>query len=245
MSEPAPPRTEAGTVRFADIETGLAGHGLIAVGGFHPRSEDGVPPMPDGHPAGTLIPVGNAGPAMWRVFSQAPEFGDGRPDPLDRWSLRVIGALAARWRAVALFPFGGPPYLPFVAWAKRAGGITESPLGILIHPDFGLWAGFRGALAFAEPVELPAQDLRPRPCDTCAGKPCLSACPVDAFTPQGYDVAACVKHISTTAGADCMDLGCRARRACPVGSGYAQEPARARFHMGAFLRARQGDTLAS
>jgi len=245
VSEPGPSRADPGTVRFADIEAGLAGLGLIAAGGFHPRPEDGVPPMPDGGPAGTLIPIGNAGPAMWQVFSKAPEFGDGRPDPLDRWSLRVIGAVAAGWRAAALFPFGGPPYLPFVAWAKRAAAVAESPLGILVHPDFGLWFGFRGALAFAERIELPARDVRPRPCDTCAGRPCLSVCPVGAFTPQGYDVAACVKHISTTAGADCIDQGCRARRACPVGPGYVQERAQARFHMGAFLRARRGDTLAS
>jgi ferredoxin len=231
------------TGQFAAIEAGLGGHGLIARGGFHPRPDDGVPPMPDGRPAGTLIPVGNAGPAMWRAFTKAPEFEDGRPDPLDRWSRRVIGALAATWRAEALFPFGGPPYWPFVAWAKRAAAVAESPLGILIHPDFGLWHAFRGALAFAGRIDLPARDARARPCDSCVGKPCLSACPVGAFTPQGYDVASCVKHISTSAGADCIDLGCRARRACPVGPGYAHEPAQARFHMGAFLRARRGDRL--
>ena len=35
---------------------------------------------------------------MWEVFSGSPEASDGRPDPLDRWSRRVIGNLAAdRW----------------------------------------------------------------------------------------------------------------------------------------------------
>ena len=66
-----------------------------------------------------------------------------------------------------------------------------------------------------------------------------AACPVDAFTPNGYDVAACGGHIATAAGADCMDLGCRARRACPIGRKHQYEADQARFHMAAFLSARQ------
>ncbi len=36
-----------------------------------------------------------------------------------------------------------------------------------------------------------------------------------------------------------MDLGCRARRACPVGREYFYDPEQAAFHMRAFLDARQ------
>jgi hypothetical protein len=50
---------------------------------------------------------------------QATEFRDGRPDPIDRWSRRVIGHMACDLGAKALFPFGGPPWHPFIAWAKR------------------------------------------------------------------------------------------------------------------------------
>ncbi len=141
--------------------------------------------------------------------------------------------------ARALFPFGGPPHLPFGAWAKRAEPVAESPLGMLIHPDYGLWHAYRGALAFAATLDLPPRAERPRPCDTCAGRPCLSACPVAAFSEAGYDVAACTDHISAPAGADCMEAACRARRACPVGPEYAYEPAQARFHMKHFLEARR------
>lgn len=228
---------------YATVETGLRPHGLIVRGGFHPEAADRVPDLPDGRPAATLVLIGNAGPAMWAPFAVAPEATDAAPDPLNRWSARVIGALAQTWDAAALFPFGGPPYLPFIPWAKRAEPVAESPLGILIHPDYGLWHAYRGGLAFAERISLPPRDARPRPCESCADKPCLTACPVGAFTGERYEVAACVKHISTVAGQDCMDLGCRARRACPVGRRYAYEPRQARFHMDAFLRARQGDRV--
>ncbi len=225
------------TMDYATIEAGLAGHGLIARGGLYPAPDDAVPALAGGVAARTLVLAGNAGPGMWDIFSKAPEC-DGNPDPLNRWSARVLGELAHEWGAAALFPFGGPPYLPFIAWAKRAEAVAESPLGMLIHPDYGLWHAYRGALAFAEEIDLPPRDVRPRPCDDCADKPCLTACPVGAFTDQGYDVPACVAHIGSAAGAECMDGSCLARRACPVGRDYLYQPAQARFHMDAFLRAR-------
>lgn len=39
-------------------------------------------------------------------------------------------------------------------------------------------------------------------------------------------------------GADCLDFGCRARHACPVGRDYRYAPNLAQFHMEAFYKAR-------
>jgi len=86
-----------------------------------------------------------------------------------------------------------------------------------------------------------ARDPRPSPCDSCASRPCLSACPVGAFGADGYDVGACAAHLRRPAGLACMDGGCLARRACPVGGEHAHGPAQAAFHMRAFLRARDVD----
>lgn len=227
-------------MNYADIDTLLRGQGLIPRGGFHPEERDGVPPLSDGRPTRTLLLAGNAGPGMWQAFSAAPGFHT-TPDPLDRWGEDVLNALAAQMNARALFPFGGPPHLPFVAWAKRAEAVAESPLGILVHPDYGLWHAYRGALAFAETIDLPPRDTRPRPCDSCVDKPCLSTCPVGAFTGESYEVQSCAHHIAAPAGAACMENGCGARLACPVGRGYVYSPAQARFHMEAFLRARQSE----
>ncbi len=224
---------------YEAITESLAEHGLLLRGGFHPDPEDGVPGLADGRPAAALLMVGNAGPGMWQAFSAAPEAHDGGRDPLDRWSRRVIGGLAQELGGAAHFPSDGPPYRPFAGWAVRADAVAESPLGILIHPDFGLWHAYRGAIALAEAVALPARDARPRPCDGCAGQPCLAACPVAAFGPAGYDVPACVGQISGTEGSDCLELGCRARRACPVGRDQLYDPAQAEFHMAAFLAARR------
>ncbi|MEL0111055.1 MAG: hypothetical protein VW835_04910 [Rickettsiales bacterium] len=207
----------------------LSGHGLVPRGGFYPAVEDDVPGLP-----ATLVMVGNVGSTMWESFERLPSDVS---DPLDQWSKSVLDAVAGEVGATALYPFGGPPYLPFQRWAQKAEPMSPSPLGILIHPEYGLWHAYRGALAFADELDLPPPDRRASPCNSCTGKPCLSACPVGAFGADGYDVPGCVSHLRTQAGEDCVRLGCRARRSCPVGRSYIYAPRQAAFHMHAFLRA--------
>ncbi len=208
---------------------GIAAHGLIPRGGFHPEPSDGVP----GNPA-TLVLIGNAGPAMWQAF--AKDQGQ-EPDPLDAWTRKVLSGAAERLGAAALFPFDGPPYLPFQRWAMKAEAVFPSPIGPLIHPEYGLWHAYRGALAFAEALEMPERAQADNPCDGCAARPCLTTCPVNALSPGAYDVPACVAHVDSKVGADCLDLGCAARRACPVGQDYVYPSPQACFHMDHFRRA--------
>ncbi len=232
---------------LAALEDVLAARGLTPRGAFHPTEIDEVPTLADGRPAATLVLAGNAGPAMWDAFARAR--GD---DPrlagahaLDEFSRIVLGEIAGQFGALALLPNDGPPYYPFQRWAMRAEPLHASPLGILIHPEYGLWHGYRGALAFAERLDLPPPDSRPSPCATCADRPCLSTCPVGAFTvtdtesgrESNYDVPACIAHIESAEGADCRDEGCRARRACPIGRDFIYAPAQAAFHTAAFVKA--------
>ena len=187
--------------------------------------EDGLPPT-----LRSVILLGPDEPAFWLHFQTSPEAGDGAPDPLDRWSRRVIGRLACTQGAKAFFPFGGPPWRPFIAWALRSGRAHQSPVSLLVHPDTGLFFSLRGAIALAE--TLPP-DPAPNPCDSCATRPCLTACPPAALTGVGYDIASCHAFLDTTAGSDCMGHGCAVRRACPVGR-ERRLPAQSVFHMRAF-----------
>ncbi len=119
----------------------------------------------------------------------------------------------------------------------RAEGLKASPLGILIHPQFGLWHGYRAALAFDRPLPQTGSPPAAHPCDACLDKPCLSSCPVGAVTPVSFDVVACRTHLATPEGErGCMAGGCLARGQCPVGSSYRYEPAQLRFHMAALWR---------
>ncbi len=186
----------------------------------------------------TLVLAGMAGREGWSAFTASPEASDRAEHPLDRWSRRVIEALARELGAKAFFPFGGPPFWPFQQWARRAEPVHPSPIGILIHPRHGLWHSYRGALGLSEKLAVPEPAAVPSPCESCSGRWCLKTCPVGAFSDTGYDVPACVGHVKSAAGGDCMAFGCRARRACPVGAEYAYGTEQANFIMRAFLWAR-------
>ncbi len=189
---------------------------------------------------GSIALAGMVGRDGWSAFAASREARDGLEHPLDRWSRRVMEILALELGGKALFPFGGPPYLPFQRWAQRAEPVHSSPIGLLIHPQYGLWHSYRGALGFPEELAVPEPAATPSPCDTCSGRWCLHSCPVEAFSDAGYDVAACAGYLRSAAGGNCMGAGCQARRACPVGVEHAYGPDQARFLMQAFLRGQGG-----
>ena len=195
-------------------------HALTVLGALHETGE-------------TILLLGPSQPGFWAHFTAQPEYSDGAPDPLDRWSKRAIGALATAWQGRAVFPSDGPPYPPFLDWALRSGQAFASPVGMLVHARAGLWVSFRGAVRLHGEYPLPAP--APNPCTTCATRPCLSACPVNALSAQTYDVPSCKSHIASPDGLACLSQGCVARRACPISQTYGRVAEQSAFHMRAFL----------
>jgi len=181
-----------------------------------------------------LALVGNIGSSYWPVFSHSPEFADGDADPLDRWSLRVAAEVAPKLNAVPVFPFQGPPYLPFQQWAKRAEDLNQSPIGLMMHPELGLWHSYRFALLLKGEFEI-TQSRQESPCLTCTDQPCLNTCPVKAFSSEGYDVDSCANYLKQTPSADCFQHGCMARFECPAGRQYRYLDVQSQFHLSAFI----------
>lgn len=208
-------------MRYEEIREAIEAEGLIDMGTC---LENGT----------TLLLVGAAS-RFWPVFRASPEFNDGEPDPLDRWSTRVVSALAKRLDATPQFPFGGPPYAPFIAWAKATGHAFTSPTGMLVHDQVGLMISYRGALHFDHVLKDAPLPPASAPCDTCPDKPCTTACPVGALSASApYDVPACHDYLATEPGQSCMTQGCAARLACPVSAGAGRVPEQSAFHMRAF-----------
>jgi hypothetical protein len=178
-----------------------------------------------------VILIGNAGPEMFRRFARS-----GAPT-MDAWTRVVVMSLAEDLGARAVFPFDKPA-LPFLLWARRGGAGHVSPLGLNIHATYGLWHAYRAALLFPVEFDLPRISAGAHPCESCSDKPCLSACPVFAFDGSSYNVAACGEHIKSDAGQTCMDGGCLARLACPIGTAFQYSKPQAQFHMRAFRELR-------
>jgi hypothetical protein len=211
----------------AELSAALAPFGLILRGGFHLAPEDQVPLE-----GATLLLVGNAGSVMWRIFSKQ---AGGETNPLDSWTRQTLDKIAEEFGARALYPFGGAPFLPFQRWAMKAEAVFPSPVGPLIHPLYGLWHAYRGALVFAEKLELPERVEAPSPCAVCPEKFCVKACPAGVFAQGKYDVPLCLGELARP-GNQCSDRGCLSRHACPIGQEFAYDPDHAAFHMRAFKK---------
>lgn len=213
------------------ILTAIRRASFTPLGWFTPGLADSAP-----QDARFVILLGNAGPEMFRRFARECDISR---DALDVWTRQTVGGLAAELDAHAVYPFETNPPWPFLTWARRAGAGHVSPLGLNIHPIYGLWHAYRAALLFPVVFDLPPASPGPHPCETCSAKPCLSACPASAFDGTSYDVPSCTQHLSSEQGSACMERGCLARHACPVGQGFAYRSPQAGFHMRAFLAARR------
>lgn len=214
-------------ITLSDVDKAAGATNLEVFGAFHPTTNDGAPQK-----TRTLILLGPKEPGFWRAIQDSEEWQDRRPDPIDRWSTRVISDLGQTLGATALFPFGGPPYQPFISWALTSGRAWTSPVGILVHDRAGLMVSYRGALAFEHAIELP--DAPSSPCNTCATTDCLAACPAGAMSADGYDVPMCHRFLDTSEGQECLGSGCLVRRSCPVSRTYERQPEQSAYHMSLF-----------
>lgn len=216
------------------ITAALGANGLILRGGFVFPGDEDAPHGPSAAPARSLLLVGQAGAAPWphflRWWEQQPQQ---TANPLDNWSRQVIGDVAKAFGARAVSP-SDKPYLPFQQWAVRAEGLKPSPLGILMHPRYGLWHAYRGALLFEDEIALPEQGAAVHLCDACVEKPCLKSCPVDAYSTEGFAYQSCLAHVRGGNGEPCRSGGCLDRNACPYGTDYRYPPEVQAFHMAAF-----------
>lgn len=199
--------------RYSRVKEAAQGQGLEIYGAFRPADADRPAA---GLSRGTLVLLGTGG-RFWPLFTKSREYADGQPDPIDRWSSRVVTAIAKDLGATTYFPFGTPPYQPFVAWALASGRAFTSPSQMLVHDHYGMLISYRGALHFDQSFDIPPPVLAQSPCATCTSKPCLTSCPAQALVDGGpYDLAACHHHLDTPAGTPCMTQGCLARCACPL-----------------------------
>lgn len=179
--------------------------------------------------------IGHVGKAFWPLFTVSPEYHDGLPDRLDRYCRRVLSQ--NKPTSARLIMPNDRPYAPFQHWAKNLGNMHPSPLGMLIHQEYGLWSAFRGAWCFPTNTFtlLTTPEHTAAPCATCSDKPCLSTCPVTAFTEDGFAAETCRDYLCDTPN-PCIAHQCQARLACPIGAQYRYSPETGAFFLKNFAR---------
>ena len=218
------------------VRAALQPHGLFVRGIVsRTRHPELMPTNNPGMSIQSVILIGPKGGSNWSHFRvwQSSQTDSGATHPLDNWSKAVLIPIAEHLGAAVWFP-SDPPWQPFQTWAMAAEGLKRSPLGLLIHPECGLWHSYRGALGFDVDLATEVKSPASHPCDTCVEKPCLQSCPVSAITENGFAITSCRTHLKTEQGqGGCMKSGCLARNACPVGAAWRYSDDQLQFHMAA------------
>jgi epoxyqueuosine reductase len=174
--------------------------------------------------AKSVILVGFTGRGFWetlqRFLKENPGFRDTREDWIDDYTLLQFMSTAEIFEYEKVnytmsFPFGSAGLALDFSKLSELGGVgVKSLMGILIHPEYGLWISLRGAivtdLEFAY-YDEPLSSFNP--CPECS-KPCISACPANTVSENGWDYNACMKF--RLSDDTCRD-NCTSRRACPYG----------------------------
>ncbi len=147
--------------------------------------------------------------------------------------------------ATVLYPGDKP--ISLMAFGRLANWSYDSPLGLGIHSEYGLWLAYRLLLLSDTPIvesnRSAALQAPPAtaasPCLSCDG-PCVSACPASAVNKaKTFNVNACAAYRTTkpdTASAVNCENECHARNACPVGTSFQYSEAQRHYHMGRALQ---------
>ena len=166
-----------------------------------------------------LLLCGHGGKNFWQHLSESDLAS---PNPIDTRSVQVITACLEECSPGSdyeiIYPGMSPlPLslsLPLQDLGRLSGWHHDSPLGLGIHPVYGLWFAYR-SVVLSNTKFTPTVPLKgPSPCLSCKGKDCLAACPAGALSDTGFDVNKCVSH-RLTEQSDCASK-CIARNACPV-----------------------------
>lgn len=180
-----------------------------------------------------LVLIGHGGRRMWTALQA---WGMKTADPVDHYSMTLTRQFIQTYlHAPPVFwLYPNTPYLvPLQQLGRLAGWSHASPLGQGIHPVYGVWFAYRAA--FLTTAELPVltEPDQPSPCELCADKPCIRACPVGAVGVGKFDVDSCAHH-RLRSYSRCADR-CLARMACPFFPGHQYTLPQIQYHYGRSL----------
>ena len=170
-----------------------------------------------------LLLIGHKGRQLWEKV--AHEIGK-KNDPIDEYTLSTIHALFSNDYPDLIYQiiYPGDHVINLQQLGRYAGWHNTTPFRIGIHPEWGSWFAYRAAILANSSFKAQAiEAVTPSPCDQCATKPCIAACPADACKGHPADLDKCL-GFRQQKDSPCA-YTCLAREACPVGkhSQYSDE----------------------
>lgn len=186
------------------------------------------------HACRQIVLIGNAGRAMWAALKAA---GPASDDPIDDFSVRTV----MQWfttqfpghRSTLLYP--ADKAVGLQSLGQLAGWHHPTPFKLGILPQWGTWFGYRVALLTDTELAPTAPLQAASPCASCAGRPCVAACPPQAMADGEFVLDKCVSY-RLQPDSRCRTR-CVARDACPVGREHRYDEEQVRHSYSVSLRA--------
>ena len=194
--------------------------------------------------AKSIILAGFGGNAFWDQFKsfldENPVFRKKHEDLIDSYTMlhfeHISEMLNSEKNVVFMtaFPFGNQARdMDFVKLGKLGGIGVPSLLGMLLHPVFGTWISLRGAILTNMEFSSYDKELSSfDPCPPCS-KPCITACPANTISLNGWDWEACMRFRLDT---DVCSLNCASRLACPYGDKNRYNDEQILYHHGFVIK---------
>jgi epoxyqueuosine reductase len=175
-----------------------------------------------------LILLGSGGSMIWPSMTQDPGTKMQEPDPVDNYTIRAVRKV---FDSDVIIVYPTNRLIPLQALGKLAGWHHDSPLGLGIHPVFGLWFAYRAVImsrAGFTPLAGEIDGQAGSPCESCRDKPCITACPASAAIESGFGVQRCSDY-RMEPDSSCQSR-CISRLACPVGRDHRYLPDQMAYH---------------
>ena len=101
------------------LDDDIKAEGLSILGDLPVSPSD---PVPEG--TRSILMLGPDEPNFWKIFKDSREYKDKKPDPLDRWSKRIIDNIAKKITALHYIPLVESPtnhFIPGPSDLERSG----------------------------------------------------------------------------------------------------------------------------
>lgn len=177
-----------------------------------------------------LLLTGHGGRLFWEKLQEA---GMETADPVDTFSTQLTQQFISDY-------LGNPPHLllypsgdylvPLTQLGEWAGWSHPSPIGQGISAEFGVWFAYRTAVLVNGNFPTTPRLQTNSPCQSCADKPCVTACPAGAVQADGFQMSPCINFRLRT-HSPCADR-CLARMACPVAPEHRYTLPQIQYHYG-------------
>lgn len=119
----------------------------------------------------TLCLIGNGGKSLWEKL---PHPLDVSTHPIDLYTKNQMHEFANILKDDIEILYPNNSYtLPLQKIGRALNLCTQSPIGLDINSEFGLWFAFRGVFLTSKDFHNTTLENTPSPCESCLKKPCL------------------------------------------------------------------------